>query len=463
MKVKTLKRSLGSVERECPGDLRRQARNLDPKFHPMHKAREYVRAVTAAKMDRMFAMPLLGNLGNGHNDSVTCTALSRRSLLPLVSGSADGQVKLWDLATRKEVDVLNAHSRVVTGVVFSISGESFYSCSDDGLVHHWSLHRPAAAAYDPDEKQRAPLATYRTAGSFKSIDHHWFDPQFATASDAAVQIWTPERSGSVQTHSGLWGSSDTVTLVRYNPAERNLLACCTADRGIGLVDTRTGTLLQKTVLRMRSNDLQWNPMEPMNFCVANEDYQSYTFDMRQLAEPTRIYKGHTSAVLSVSWSPTGREFATGSYDKTVRIYKVHGGGVAEGGASRDIYHTRRMQRITTVQYTMDDKFLVTGSDDSNLRLWKARASEPVGMQLTPREEAAMQYRASLLKKYKHMPEVKRIYRSRKVPRLIKKQTQLAVTMKESADRKHANRVKYSKNGEHKFVAERKKVVIKKVD
>jgi len=483
MKVKTLKRSLGSVERECPTDLRRQARNLNPQYHPMQRAREYARAVTAAKMDRMFAQPLLGNFGNGHADSVTATALSRRSLLPLASGSADGSVKLWDLSSRKNMaEIGNAHTRVVTGVCFDVTGEHFYSCSDDGRVHKWSIHgnrleeeRQGAAA--PSEEvaaakrspknddsmtaqlQQRPVATWRTAGSFKSIDHHWTESQFATASDESVQIWAPERGSSslpLQSYADLWGSDDTVNVVRYNPAEPRLIAHCSADRGIGLFDTRIGTPLKKTVLQMRSNDLQWNPMEPMNFVVGNDDYNAYAFDMRNLQEPTRIYKGHASAVMSVSWSPTGREFVTGSYDRTIRIFP------ASAGTSREVYHTKRMQRVLSVNYTMDDKFIVSGSDDTNIRLWKARASEKLG-QLTTREESSQRYRQSLLKRYRHMPEVKRIYKSRKVPKVIKKQAAQAVIMKESADRKHANRVKYSKNGEHQFVSERKKTVVKQID
>jgi WD repeat and SOF domain-containing protein 1 len=459
MKVQTLKRSIGSVERECSGDLRKEARNLNPQYHPMQRAREYTRAVNAAKLDRMFAKPLIGNLGNGHCDAVTVTALSRRSLLPMASGSVDGQIKLWDLASRTQVAEISAHSRAITGLVFSVNnqGDNFYSCGEDGLVHLWSIH-PKQGGEDAilSSATHAPLATWRTTGSFKSMDHHWFDAQFATASDEAVQVWTPERSAPLQTFNDLWGSEDSVTTVRYNPAERSLLAHCSADRGIGLHDTRTGSSLKKTILKMRSNDLQWNPMEPMNFCVANEDYQAYMFDMRKLDEPTRIFKGHTAAVMSVSWSPTGREFATGSYDRTVRIFQ------ANGGTSRDIYHTKRMQRVFTVQYSMDNTFIISGSDDSNLRLWKARASESLG-QKTAREEASLQYRGALIKRFQHLPEVKQIHRSRKVPKVIKKQIAQSVIMKESADRKHANRVKYDRKGEHKFVAERKKTVVKEMD
>jgi hypothetical protein len=67
-----------------------------------------------------------------------------------------------------------------------------------------------------------------------------------------------------------------------------------------------------------------------------------------------------------------------------------------------------MQRVFTVHYTLDHKFFISGSDDTaNIRLWKARASEQLG-QRTSREETAVQYRPALVKKYQHLPEVKRI-------------------------------------------------------
>lgn len=449
MKVKALSRSIASTERECSGDVRRQFRNLDATSHPMQRAREYQRAVIGAKLDRMFAKPLIGSLGDGHMDGITASAVSRRALAPFVSASADGQVRLWDLASRSKVAELNAHTRVVTGVTFDVEGQGFYSCSDDGFIRLWSVQQQADGGH-------GPLETWRTSGCFKSIDHHWHEPQFATASDSCVQIWSPERSASIQTHSDLWGANDTVNVVRYNPAERNLLAHCSADRGIGLHDIRTGTALKKVLLQMRSNCLEWNPLEPMNFVVGNEDYQAYSFDMRKLDRPTRIYKGHQGAIMGISWSPTGREFVTGSYDRTIRIFE------ANRGTARDIYHAKRMQRVFTVHYTLDHKYIISGSDDTNVRLWKAHASEQIG-QRTAREEAAVQYRQALVKKYQHLPEVKRISKSRKIPKVIKKQTAVAQIQKDSADRKHANRLKHSKPGTVQFESERKKTVVKEIE
>lgn len=55
---------------------------------------------------------------------------------------------------------------------------------------------------------------------------------------------------------------------------------------------------------MRSNAVAWNPQEPMNFVLANEDTNLYTFDLRSLRQvrqelqPTRIQGGQLVSVAS---------------------------------------------------------------------------------------------------------------------------------------------------------------------
>lgn len=52
--------------------------------------------------------------------------------------------------------------------------------------------------------------------------------------------------------------------------------------------------------------------------------------------------------MSCDWSPTGREFVSGSYDRTLRLWKQGQGG------SRDTYHTKRMQRCVPSIHRMID-------------------------------------------------------------------------------------------------------------
>lgn len=469
MKVKALSRSRASTQRECTGDLRIHHRNLNPTNHPHQRAREYTRAITSAKLQRMFAKPFVGDLTNGHRDGVTSSCISRNSLVPFVSGAADGEIRIWDLGSKSLVKALEgAHSKRVTGLVFANDGFVFYSCSQDGLVRSWKVYPDSTTSITNDNEDgtqeqyatpHGPITTYRSPsiGSFQSIDYHRSETQFVTAGDSSVDIWSPEHSSPIQSFTSLWGqSSETSTVVRYNPSERNLLASCSMDRGVGLFDTRSGSELKKTILKMASNTLEWNPMEPMNFVVGNEDYNAYSFDMRKLDKPTKIYKGHVGAIMDIGWSPTGREFVTGSYDKSIRIFPI------QSGTAREIYHTKRMQRVFTVQYTADSTYVISGSDDTNLRLWKSQASDKIG-QLTSREESALEYRNALVNKYKHLPQVKKISRSRKVPKYIKKQTAVAHLQKESEMRKQDNRVKYDKKGQYKFESERKKTVVKEID
>lgn len=38
-----------------------------------------------------------------------------------------------------------------------------------------------------------------------------------------------------------------------------------------------------------------------------------------------------------------------------------------------------MQRLTCVLWSLDDKYVLSGSDEMNIRMWKARAAEKLGV------------------------------------------------------------------------------------
>jgi WD40 repeat protein len=61
-------------------------------------------------------------------------------------------------------------------------------------------------------------------------------------------------------------------------------------------------------------------------------------------------------------SPAGREFVAGSYDRTVRIFNH------SGGHSREVYHTKRMQRVFAVRFSGDGSYVFSGEQGGWL-LW----------------------------------------------------------------------------------------------
>lgn len=46
--------------------------------------------------------------------------------------------------------------------------------------------------------------------------------------------------------------------------------------------------MRKVVLELKTNSMAWNPMEAYVFLSANEDYNVYAFDMRNLRRPTQV-------------------------------------------------------------------------------------------------------------------------------------------------------------------------------
>jgi WD repeat and SOF domain-containing protein 1 len=135
--------------------------------------------------------------------------------------------------------------------------------------------------------------------------------------------------------------------------------------------------------------------------------------MRKLDHAICVHKDHVSAVLAVDYSPTGRQFVSGSYDRTVRIWN------ASELHSETVYHTKRMQRLFCVGWSMDASYLFSGSDDTNVRIWRAKANERATQPLG-REKAKREYEEALVEKFKYVPEVKRIKKHTHVPRAILK-------------------------------------------
>jgi WD repeat and SOF domain-containing protein 1 len=297
-----------------------------------------------------------------------------------------------------------------------------------------------------------PLAVYVWKNAFWGVDHQWDGELFATAG-AQLDIWNHNRSQPVNSFS--WGS-DTVISVRFNPGEPNLLATSASDRSIAIYDLRMSSPARKVIMQTKTNSIAWNPMEPLNFTAANEDGNCYSYDTRRLDEAKCVHRDHVSAVMDIDYSPTGREFVTGSYDRTIRIFPYN------GGHSREIYHTKRMQRVFCAKFSCDGLYVISGSDDFNVRVWKSKASEQLGVVL-PREKRKHEYHEAVKNRYKHLPEIKRIVRHRHLPRPIFRARELMRTMNESARNKEARRKTHSAPGSIVTKPLRKRRIVKEVE
>ena len=122
-------------------------------------------------------------------------------------------------------------------------------------------------------KNFATRATFASKHLLTECDHSYGEDLFATAG-SVVQVWSYERSSPLHTFE--WGI-DTITKLKFNPSEANLIASVAMDRSICLYDIRGNTPLQKITLKNKSSALCWNPYEPMNFVVVSVSNIIYFF------------------------------------------------------------------------------------------------------------------------------------------------------------------------------------------
>lgn len=427
MKIKVLCRNPRDYTRQRSSDIHKLPRNLDPSQHPHEGPREYVRALNATKLDRVFAKPFISNL-SGHTDGVYKLCKHPKHLSIILSGSCDGEVRIWNLSNQRCIQAIPAHDGFVRGICMNNTGTSFFTVGEDKIIKQWKYSESGDGAVEP-------MMTILGKSVYQGIDHHWNDDKLATCGDK-VEIWDESRSEPIRSFT--WGP-DSITNIKFNPVEFNLLATVGSDRTVALYDIRRSTPLHKMTLSMRSNAIAWNPMEPLNFTLANEDSNLYSFDMRRFDQSRIIHKDHVMAVMDVDYSPTGREFVSGSFDKTLRLFEV------ESGHSREVYHTKRMQRVFCVAWSLDSTYLLSGSDETNVRLWKANASQKLG-RVHPRERTALNYANSLREKYEHHPQIRRIARHRHVPKLVFKQAKEKRIILASQRRKARNVALHSKPG-----------------
>jgi WD40 repeat protein len=78
------------------------------------------------------------------------------------------------------------------------------------------------------------------------------------------------------------------------------------------------------------------------------------------AEVTRL-EGHGEAVRDVAFSPNGRLIASGSVDRTVRLWDVTRGA--------EIRSLERYGAALCVAFSPDVKLVASGLDNSTVRLW----------------------------------------------------------------------------------------------
>ena len=107
--------------------------------------------------------------------------------------------------------------------------------------------------------------------------------------------------------------------------------------------------------------------DPNRFAAASHDWKVTLWDARQTAAPLHVLDGHENSVQSLAYSPQLLLLASGSADKTVRVWNLD---------TLDLKRSYRGPRdfVTSVAFSNSGKLLAAGALDGRIQVWSVLSS-----------------------------------------------------------------------------------------
>ncbi|ETO27540.1 G-protein beta WD-40 repeats containing protein [Reticulomyxa filosa] len=248
----------------------------------------------------------------GHDDVMTCVRFSSDGSR-IISSSYDETVRIWNIASGKQIQIFKGHSDLVYAAEFSPDGNIVVSCSKDKTIRLWDV-----------------------------------------------------KSGSEIMK--LQGHSDQLLDVNFSPDGKKIVSC-SYDKTIRLWDVSSGKELQK--LKGHLNGILGVQFSPDGQMIASSSIDNTIglWDVK-LGVKLKQLKGHSNVVMCAKFSPDGQCVVSCSWDETIRIWDVK-----SGKELKRLQGHSNVVRI--VKYFQEGQTIVSCSNDNTIRLWNVRSGYEV--------------------------------------------------------------------------------------
>ncbi|KAI9342072.1 quinon protein alcohol dehydrogenase-like superfamily, partial [Zopfochytrium polystomum] len=291
---------------------------------------------------------------------------TKKPVVRLASASDDCKIRIWDLESKSCTAVLDGHVSVVRGLSFSPDGLYLISGGRDSVINLWDLKSGEALRTVPVNESVETTGCIPLAASRKIWPKAKGPIVFAGGERGVIRIWDMATGACLQTQPSSGSSPHQIALSYFLPTA-NELVIVTTDQNILFVSLSEGLSTDRQIIGYNDEivDLQYVTPDESKVALATNSEQIRLFD---LTTPySDILYGHTDAVICLSVSSDGLLLASGSKDRSGRIWRYKEETKKFFCAGLCLGHTEAIGAISISRKS--NSFVITGGQDRTVKLW----------------------------------------------------------------------------------------------
>ena len=301
---------------------------------------------------------------SGHAGPVESIAFSPDGTR-LVSGSWDKTVKVWDVASGREVLSIPGNTDRVCCVANTPDSRRIVSGGYDNKLRIWdattgtltlTLTMTSTGLRDPQQVTFPFLSVSAAVISIAVSPDAKRLVANASGSDTPT-VWNATTGQPIFT---LKGHTRPVLSVAYSPDGERIVSG-SGDASLKVWDAKTGR--EMLTLKGHRDDVTSVAFSPDSKRIASgsEDTTVKLWDV-QSGQETFTLRGHTSGVASVAFSPNGKRLASGSDDNTLKVWDTTDGQLESTLRSY-------ASAVLSVAFSPDGKWIASGRGAGTVDVW----------------------------------------------------------------------------------------------